>query len=310
MSDSPPPRPVLPTGPVQHAHFGGVLRARIGDPSATEAALQKLRALNLVPVDYEADRARFALYFGGEVVPGKKLGPKANRNLLQGLQDLLDSSPDPESAESTLHATEVYADAVVETLFAIQKGAITCVSNPRNLEPGDALDAPERKGILHSIAPSLGTKAKALCALLLVLAAGLFAWEKGWMNRLFAEPAAQLSVESGDFEGWLSLQAKSQWGTYRLQVQRGPNYPTDPEQVRRQLAALTSTVQSAALSAIAEGRTIFVQCLDDEAQPLSASPIPLAALLTSANPIVANLPGHPKARTLRLSLAPAGSGPR
>lgn len=292
----------LPKGPVRYALFGGILEGRVADEDALEAIASQMNRLDTVPADLEIDGGRFTLLLDDGPVPGARVSPAKQAQLLGLLEELIQASARPHEVESTLHVTHVYADAAVETLLAIVDGELQPVSRVRDLKPGDTLreEGPESLG-----APlrALGVKRGLLVGALLLVVFGLMAWRSGYVDMLFHASVSKLAIERGPFAGILAVSASERWGSYIVTISRGPAYPKDAADVARLRRERTDLPGQAAVRIAAEGGRLFVQLRDGAGRVLQSEAAELGALLSDAEAEVSvRISGRLKAQAVRLSL--------
>ena len=217
------------------------------------------------------------------------------------LDEIVDSSARPEDVESTVRCVEVYADGAVETLFAVTEGRARPVSQVRALEPDDLAVRPVEEPSAEIL--GLGQRQAALLAALLVLAFGLVAWSTGWVDRVRAAAVEEIVVEPGEFEGLLEAELLGSWGSYKVVLKRGPDFPTTPEELTRLEEAAPSLTRAAAVRAAGEGGEVFLALVTAEDELLDEVEADLGPLLGEGPvSLEATLDGHPGAVELVLGV--------
>lgn len=293
----PPPRPGAnpdpevvddgaPSGPPRYGWFGGVLEGRVGDPTALRKAFEELDRSTAVPCDLDVDGGRFSLLFAEATVDGASLTVERQDQLLEGLGRVLAQSADPAAAESTLRGSLVFGGEVVETLFAVRDGRLDPVSRKRPLSQRDPSGGDARAGSLGGLdAPFRDVaRGRGIMVLALVLVGGsLAAWRSGYVSLAYdaitAPAADEVEVSTGVFAETLSLELDRRFTDYVCEIDRGALYPATPEDANALMDGAATTGERAAMSAVADGETIWVRVVDDEGLTLSAERIELRALL-------------------------------
>jgi hypothetical protein len=147
---------------------------------------------------------------------------------------------------------------------------------------------------------------KAAAVLLLVLAVIVLAgWQSGLIQRIRSPEADLVTLHTGAFGSLLTVSAESKWGTYRVTVRRGEDYPAAGEDILILLENTESIEQRAAVNAVVNGEIIYIRTEDSQRNVLDAEPFTLRPLLTAEDKAIAiEIPGHMKTRFLTLSLEP------
>lgn len=296
----PPPPPggtPSPAGPIRHAWFAGLFEGKAGDRTRIEAAAQRVRDICAGgSLDFEGDR--FAL-----VMDEKTIQPTRDRKseLVEALHDLVLASSDAQSIESTLRCTEVYDNAVVETLFAPLHGQVGEVSRVRAATPDDL----RRGGATQRSGTGFGKGRIALISVLMVLAVSMLVWQAGIWDRVWAVPAEQLDIDTGLFGDLVAVQISADYGNYRITMRRGPAYPATTGAADALEQAANSTAERAAVLAVSSGDVVHVQLVSETDEVLWYARASLRALLLSEDAEVdAMLPGRIDARAVQLVLGP------
>lgn len=275
-----------PASPPHYGWFGGVLEGRVGDPAALRRAFEQLDRGTAVPCDLEVDGGRFSLLFSEATVDGSALSVERQDQLLEGLSKLLERSADPAAAESTLRGSIVFGDEVVETLFTIREGRLVPVSRRRPLSHRDPAAAARRDGGLGGLDAPFRNVARGrgiVLLLLILVGGGLAAWRSGYVilvhDALTAPSADDVTISSGVFARTLSLEIDRRFTEYSCEVRRGPRYPETAYRARMLVENAATTGERAAMSAVADGDSIWIRVVDDEGLTLSAERVELRALL-------------------------------
>lgn len=299
-----PPEVTLPEGPVRYAWFGGLLDGRRGDDGRLRAAVERGNRLGLAHLHLDLDGGRFSLLFDEHAVRGDRLSSERSEELVDVLNEVVASSSDPAGVESTLRCTEVYDDAAVDTLFTPAGGGVECVSRPRALGADDRRMAPADAAAVPRL-PRVGRR-QALGLLALVLVAfGLLAWKEGLVDRIAARSGESLAIETGPFGRALAVEAVSRWGTYRVTLRRGEDWPADAAAAERAIAGAETVTRRAAVRAVVDGGEVWVRLETDDGGVLDAAEVDLAPLLREGErdpSVEVRLPGQWGAHSLVLAL--------
>ncbi len=283
--------------------FDGILEGPVGDIQAMRATLPKLAALGLEAVNIEVEGGRFSLLAadGRRTIAAEHgLDLEAVRNELEALIAL---SPRPEACESTLRATEYGRERARETLFAVKKGTISRVSRERALRAEDAARAalPEP----GAVDPVLGRRRKLILVSALTLAGLFMIWQSGVIGALFAPAASDLEMDAGPFTGLLQIEIDSAPLGYEITLRRGSAYPASPRAAREAQEAAPDLKIAGAIGAVADGDLIYIQLLDEKAEPIGGAGQSLRPLLEGEKVHVSTvLQARRGARTIRLALSP------
>ena len=289
-----------PAGAVRHAWFGGILEGRMTDAGLLKPLVRRLNQLGMAEAELELEGGRFSLMLDDAKVPGERMTDEAMRDFAGLLQDLVEASGAPHAAESTLHCTCVYDDAVVETLFQVTEEGVAARSRVRPLEQDDARQRPEA---VAAALRRIGTRRAALMGALLLVVFVLMAWVSGYLDRLLSHSAEDLAHDTGPFGETLALSVEKSWGNYKVTLVRGPDYPANAAEAALRAAELTGLVEKSAYGIVVAGGRMYVQLLDKEQKVLASKEVELRALLTSGDAeVTAKLPGRIRAHALRLSL--------
>ena len=286
-----------PSGPAQHGRFAGILEGAVATRPELERITAEINALGLAHADLEVDGGRFSLLLDEQTVPGNALSSECLSEFGRLLGELTRASADPASVESTLRCTTVHGDTVVETMFAPVRGEMRAVSRVRPAEADD------RVRTSTALQP-LGRRRVTLIGGLFALALAMFTWQSGLLDRVFSVDATQLEIDEGPFRGLLHAEAESSWGSYRVTLQPGADYPVTSAELRALLAKVETTAARAAILAVANGNVIFVRLLDDAGDVLTFAPVLLRGLIDNPEgDVVAMLPGRRVAHSIVLGLA-------
>ena len=122
--------------------FDGILEGPIGDRDALRAAVLRLDAIGIVNANLEIDGGRFSVLLDDRSKFMNRVTDNERTRLVESIQAIVDMSPSAERVESTLRCTEVNAQSVHETLFAVKGGKIERVSRARSANSDDLLRRP------------------------------------------------------------------------------------------------------------------------------------------------------------------------
>lgn len=300
---TPPPlgATVAPAGPVLHGWFAGILEGRIGDVPELEAAVRRLNATELAAAELEIDGGRFSVLVDEAVVAGERFDPQALDDFVRALERSVGSSSDPSRVESTLRCIAVHEDGVVETLFAVTGGHVQCLSQVRDVQPAD-LDVPSLARVDPAIV-HMGRRQAALIGALLFLGFGLLMWQNGVVGRAFGTDAGKLTESTGPFGELVGVEVGQSWGNYEVKLGRGEDYPATPAEAGLLEGSAASSLERAAVNAVADGGEIYVRLVDREGNVISSQEISLSALLSQADAVVeAKLTGSIAAYGIELAL--------
>lgn len=245
--------------------------------------------------EVELDEARFAVLIERRADSKAQPDRDWQDGLLAALQKIADCVDVP--LESTLRATEVHARQTTETAFATAGRQLRAV---RRTRPTTAAD------LRHAIAPPHAPSARPRrlwITVLTALAALLLAWEVGLVDRALAPPADQLALEHPGLEGVLSVAVERSWGSYRVTLARGPDFPQRPTDRDRLLAASRTLTERAVRRAVCDGGRLFVRLHRRSGDVLLAVPVELGALLAAPDArCTVVIPGRRDAARLSIAL--------
>jgi hypothetical protein len=278
--------------------FCGLIEGVPRDRAEVERAAAELRALGVLRLDLQLDRGRFSALLEERALPGAVMTAERQQALLAHLESLARAGSE---LESTLRRTEVYEDIVVETLFTPSASGWREVQRIRPVEPSDLAVAPGAAGA----GSGLGRRRLGLLAIALALALGLIAWQSGIVDRVASAPATTLEVREGPFARLVSTAVEPHWGSYRVRLRRGADYPITTAEAEGLAAAAGTPLDRAAVGAVVGGRRIHARLLDRGGALLGYATLPLAPLLDSpAGEVEAVLPGRRTAAAVELALEP------
>lgn len=291
------PPPPLPESRPRYLWFDGIVEGPRVDDGTLRGIVAEWNRLGLGEAGLELDGGRFSILVSDRTLHAGNARLDSRRELEPLLRRLRDAVAPQGELESTLRATEVHEEVVVETLFTVAGGRLRAVSRARPLREADRHRAPvpARTGGVWRVAG---------IAVVVLAATGVLAWYGGVIDGLFAPPAAALDREIGPFEGLLAWRAEGTMDGYRVVVERGRRYPLTVAEREALEAAATRGIDRAAIRAVADGRRIWVRLEDAGGEVLVARPLELAGLLEEPPGTVAvDLPGHLAAERLEMGLA-------
>lgn len=302
MSGAGTPPPLQPpTGAPLAAFVEGLFDGRIGDATALQLAIANLQHAGAGPFRAEVLGGRFSLLPAATQVTGAPFDEAAQARFLQALQGVAAAAA-PGSVETNLRCRLVYADVVAETLFVQRNGQLEPLTRVRPRTADDGLGVPNAP----SVPFGLRRRELLFAAPLLLLAGGLVAWQSGWIDRVLSARAEGLRTDSGPFGAMLQLRVDPTWGNYRVTVTRGPDYPANASALAARRDGTEDLVARAAITAVGDGGTIFVQLLGPDDKVLAEQRTELRPLLAAADgTLEAKLPGAMQATAVRLSLSKA-----
>lgn len=294
---------------VRFGWFDGILEGSTSDPGAVGAAVDALNRAGPARVSLLVESMRCSILADDRPIAGERFrDPACAEDFLRALEAVVARLDGPDAPESTLRCTLVREGAVHETLFPVRGRAVRPVGRERPVLDADLARAPRADGAGATFRGASRRTAVAV-ALLLLLGAGLSAWQGGLLERFLAAKAEALALATGPFGDGLEVRAERSWGGYRVSVRRGRGYPADgPEATRRETEA-ASAAERAAARLVANGDTIFIRLVDAKGAVLASRPVSLRALLAHADgAATAELPGRRRAARVELALEDAAGG--
>lgn len=296
----------------RYARFGGVLEGGVDDAGALRAAAARIPA---APNDLIIEGGRFTLHFDDVVVPGERVDVAAQDALLDALSDVVRAADGGRALESTLRATLVHHDRVVETLFTIETSGgertLAPITRERRTTPADLAEgASDGDGGLDAPFRGLG-RGRGLALLALIVAgAALAAWRAGYVDMarsaLDSTAAEDLAAEPGPFGDALVVTVERTMLRWECEVSRGPAYPTTPEALDARIARATTNAERAAARVAGEGGAAWLRGLDADGEVVASARIELGDLVGDADATVSASLG-PRHRIVSVALA-LGSG--
>lgn len=288
-------------GTPERVAVDGILDGRVLNEQRLRAAAAALGGCGAGTFQLEIQGPRFSLLPDEGAPDGRDFDVAAQATFLDRLQELVDAA-EPGSVETTLRCTLVHRDDVAETLFAVQGANVSPITRRR---PRTERDTPP---------PRHGTDRRRqllLLAPLLVLAAGLVAWQIGLVDQLLSPDASELTRDVGPFDGMLRIDdvERAGLGGYRIAITRGPDYPRTPQEIEQRRAEFTDVARLKAWDVVGSGDHLFAQLRDEQNAPLFAARIDLRALLLQPDArVLVDLPGHRSAASVALSLQGGTAG--
>ncbi|MFW5882388.1 MAG: hypothetical protein ACOCVS_02035 [Planctomycetota bacterium] len=288
-----------------HAWFDGILEGPRGhDDTALQQVVDQINTLGVVEFQLDFDGGRFSLLADDHPCPASRLSDDRRDKLVRGLERLLERIPPDGEVESTLRCTEIIEAEVHETLFGVIGRELRVVARSRPLREGDRqrmATALQTDPVTSSLPfdrrfiPLIGGVVVALTILLL--------WQGGFVDRLLGASAQKLQGDTGPFAEMLTLEIQSSWGDYRIQVRRGPGYPTTPDAVEQHLERSETTAERAAVNLIADGDAVYLRLEDENGQTMAARSVSLRKLLSREEATIeAVLPGRIGAERIVIAL--------
>lgn len=304
---APPPRQ-LPTGAPHGIGIDGILEGRVANAVALGAAVEALGACGAGRFRLEITGGRFNVLPEETTLAGTTFDQHAQAAFVAALQQVLDAAA-PGSIVTTLRCTLHYAEQIAETLFVVRGGQLEPLTRLRARGSGDAPPLPGADGT-PARGPALPRRQLLLITPLLLLAGALVAWQTGWIDRVLAARAEDLATDGGPFGAMLQVEARRSWGNYEIELRRGADYPTTPDELTRRRDASGDLAARAATTLVGDGGQLFVQLRAADGALLAERRAELRPLLADAQgKVVLQLPGQITAHTVRLSLA-SGQAPK
>ncbi len=294
-----------PSGAPLQIEWNGILEGRVADPRAILAAADALSACSKTSFSCEVTGMRFSLLPSDSVASGAGFDEGAQSRFFEALERLVATAVQG-SVESTLRSKMVYERQVAETLFAIQRGALTAVTRVRERQPSEGVPLESSGSNARRV---VGRREILVLAPLLMLTAIFFAWRNGLMDRVLAARSEQLAIEVGPFGDMLSLTVARKWGNYQVEVRRGAGYPADPVALAALRDGASSLVGRAAVDAVGNGSDAWIHVCNESGEVRATSRFELRALLADpAGKVEVTAHGAIDAKTLRLSLTKEAPG--
>ncbi len=287
---------------ISYAWFDGILRGRdSGDGDVLMSSVDALNALGIVQASPAIDGGFFSVLLDEQTIPGTRMTEAKANDFVRLVQQLIDSTEDPSSVESTLRCSTVSGSQVTETLFRVQQGKVVLVSRTRAIEDRDRIHAPST-GSIPSLQGIGKGKAMTIGALLLAIFVVL-SFQKGYIDLVFGSSASDISVETGEFLDMVDVQIESDWGNYKVTLVRGSGYPSNKEAVQALLEKSEGNAERAAINAVADGAELWVQLRSRRDKVLESESASLRALLAKEDgEVVLKLKGRIGVHELRLAL--------
>lgn len=295
-SPSPPP----PTGAPVHVGIDGIVEGRVGDAAALAQAIAALDRAGFGTFHCEQTGGRYSLLPRDTELAGAGRGEDVQAEFLQQLGALAAATA-PGSLESTLRCTLVYADQVVETLFAVRAGVITPISRTRAPRPDELAGA-----AVAGPARAFGLRRREVAILwpILVLVGALLAWRTGLVDRVLAARAEQIAVDAGPFGTLLATTVARSWGNYEVEVRRGATFPADPKALAALRDGAAALTERAACELVGNGGELWLELRDAQDHVLDTVGVTLQPLLADREAVArATLPGRIDAARFVLALA-------
>ena len=284
--------------------FDGILEGPVGDRERLRACTNSLGALGIVKSSLEIEGGKFSLLLDDQSRKIAGISDGDRRSLMDFLQEIVDSSPDPSRVESTLRCTEIHSGTANETLFAVNQGQFEKVSRSRSTNSDDLRRKPRPTSVIGQEFESPKSK-RILVVAAVVIAAILVLWQSGIVDQMLAPEASAIAINQGPFGDVLDLDLTKKLGVYELTVSRGNDYPATMGEIKNRINNAADLRSAAMLGAIARGEVVFVQMADADGELLFEKGIGLKALLLEPDAkIRVPIPGRRKASGLFLALTP------
>ena len=279
----------------------GTLDGRIGDGPAIADAVERLNELKICEFELEQDGGKYSLMPSNQRVAGDRFDSRRQDELLVYLRAIAAATRG--AVESTLRCTMVFEDECAETLFrgvAPPPGGegiepLTRVRPVRSDDlPPEMPEAPPWRQMLFR-------REVMIAVPLLVIAFSLLGWQSGLVDRLLAANARGIVANTGAFGDLAEVEIVSDWGNYKVLIQRGVGYPSTSEEWD---ARATATEPDRLRDAIMrEGQDVWVQLRNEQGNVLEQQSVSLRPLVTEATATVElRLPGRITATQVVLSV--------
>jgi hypothetical protein len=292
--------PDRPSGAPASVAFDGILDGRVAAEATLRQAAAALSNLGVGAFACEIDGGRFTLLPEGGRTAAPTFDETAQADFLAALTAVLEGAV-PGTVESTLRCSMLYPAHVVETLFRTAGQRIEPMSRVRARTAADA----DAELADPAAQPPFGFRRREVMVLapVLLLLGLLVAWQSGLVDRVLSARAETLAHDTGPFGAMVELRVQRSWGTYRVQIRRGPDYPADATALQRAQAAAESLAARAACDVVGGGGELWVQLRDAEGAVLAVARADLRPLLIGADgEVVRELPGRIRAASIVLSL--------
>ncbi len=294
-----------PVGSPRFAWFGGVLEGdRSKEDASLEAAVRRLADLGFGEVDLELDGPRFSVLLSGPAVKGEGLTVDVKERILRTLQEVVAAAGDGRPTESTLHCTEVFEDRTVETLFGLRGEELCAISRVRPMTAEDVARDPQRisSSALGEEINRLGRRRAIFITASLVALAAMFVWREGYIETVFSVDPIDFPVEYEEFGTRLLLTAERSWGSYRLEIVRGPTFPDSEQEIQAWQDQFESPRDRAAYQAVVGSAPLYVHLLDEESARINTAKVDLRPLfLGSSDHVVVTMPGSRRGASFVIS---------
>lgn len=275
------------------------MEGRFTDLALLRNAVDRCNGVGLVRVELELEGGHYSLLPDDRVVIGADIIQGKMERWIESLCDVINASGEPDTAESTLHCTELFSNAVRETIFQAESGMIHALSRVRAIEEDGTPD----EGVAAAALRKIGVRRALILGVLLMVGFSLMAWRTGYVDQMFSHSAEGLALETGPFSDNLAMSVKKSWGNYKLTVMRGNTYPRDAAEFERHRDNENNLSRSAALDILAHGGTIYALLCNAEGSVLESKSLELRPLLRDAKADVEiTIRGRITAYKIRLSL--------
>ena len=314
MNDPREPPPArageTPRGPALYGWFDGIMEGPRFDDEVIGRLADAINYQALVPADLELDGGRFSILLADRSTSGDAIGPARQERFLRFLQGFIQGLPDDVAVESTLRCTLVFEDRVVESLFAVVDRQLRCVSGVRAVTELDRRRDPEGPpSAVRQSVNALGRRGLLAVGALLAIGLGFLAWGWGLVDRALSTDSAELTIHTGVFDRLLDVEIQDRWGNYEVTLHRGPDYPKTSDDVTVLLAGTQTPAGRAAVTAVANGLTVYLRLENQTGLVLASRGVELRALLVDEDGvIVLELPGRMSSRLLRVALDSGAGG--
>ena len=286
----------------RYGWFDGIIQGRQeGETQILEGFVHDLNELGLAKFFLAIDGGRFSILADDATFSGHFLDQDRLGKFFQQLQTLPSVLKNSQAVESTLRATFVGESEVVETLFAPVRGVFQSISRRRGFSESDKkrdpssreLKAVSRRAVIGSVA--LG---------LLIVGWVLFgAFKSGLLGSFFSPGASSINVDLGPLEGYVTLKLRKSWGSYHVELMRGPKFPLEGGGNLGLIRETKDPVIKTFFQRLQSGGGVWLTLSSPDGKVFESIPLQLAPLVQGESETV-EISGRMGAKRLSLSLYP------
>ncbi len=293
----------LPLGETfRYGWFDGIIQGRQeGESQILHGFVEELNQVGLASFSLDIDGGRFSILAEDQTISGETLSQEKVERFFQNLKTLPSLLENPQTVESTLRATFVKEEEVVEAIFTPIRGEFQSLCKRRGISDSDKGRDPNSK---HLAPVSRRAVIGGIGLGIFVLAWIFFgAYRRGIFGRVLSPSAESMKVELDPLQGFLRGNVSKSWGKYQLELKRGPKYPKRGKDFASLIQNAKDPVAKAFFLRLQDGGGIWVFLLSENGKVLDSQSVSLAPLLQDSSARVEFL-GRIGAKSLRLSLYP------